>query len=464
MARHPNGKSGSIDYTYPGCGHTKRIYLSALKHTGRGGKISRVVFCSLACQRAHKLIKAKQVAEFKGGRCLSKIYENPFAPMRWECHRYHPFEDSYSNVVHGGRWCKLCYGHRKDEKRCLAVADALFRVRFVSKRPPWLLSPTGTRLELDGYNESMHLAFEYNGPLHDTPEAAERDAYKERVCGAHGIHLIPVPFTVLLEDMEAFIRTKAQALAITVPRIEPVDLTKLPMDDAEEDVLKILKFRKLRLLSPYHGLSRSHAIQCEICGYGKNGKWRKVLSNLKCQKGRGCPKCSGLLPITYDRFKDALSAEGWTIVSPPSQLKNAHSPMDVICAGGHPGSTNWNNFQQGKRCFLCHHAKLKTPKEKDDKVVAAYKAGNTMHQTAKMTGVPEGTIYSILKRHGVTRSRSEARKGYKMTNITKSKIRQNLPVNLCSRWNIRRGKPCICGRHIDYWLPRAQFFLTAPQV
>lgn len=80
-----------------------------------------------------------------------------------------------------------------------------FNVKFPKIRPDWLVNPdTGRVLELDGYNECLHLAFEYNGPFHyDSMGRDERtmvanrirDQNKIHLCEQHGVDLIVIPYT-----------------------------------------------------------------------------------------------------------------------------------------------------------------------------------------------------------------------------------------------------------------------------
>ena len=43
------------------------------------------------------------------------------------------------------------------------------RVKFPTQRPNWLINEERNRLELDGYNEELKIAFEYQGEQHFSP-------------------------------------------------------------------------------------------------------------------------------------------------------------------------------------------------------------------------------------------------------------------------------------------------------
>jgi hypothetical protein len=67
-------------------------------------------------------------------------------------------------------------------------------VPFPKCRPEWLRTEQGGQLELDGYNESLALAFEYQGPYHTSSSQIRRDREKRLRCEERGIKLIEIPF------------------------------------------------------------------------------------------------------------------------------------------------------------------------------------------------------------------------------------------------------------------------------
>lgn len=106
---------------------------------------------------------------------------------------------------------------KKHENRCRVIMETLFRAPFTSVRPDFLLYKNGKNLELDGYNEQLQVAFEYQGIQHRTftPHfhktkqdfilQQERDMFKEKVCEDRGIRLLKIPDTIPFDDLEAYI-------------------------------------------------------------------------------------------------------------------------------------------------------------------------------------------------------------------------------------------------------------------
>lgn len=64
--------------------------------------------------RKEFFIKAELLAASKGGKLLSKVYEDSRSYLEWKCSvETHPsWQASYSSVKQG-RWCKLCYKQRR---------------------------------------------------------------------------------------------------------------------------------------------------------------------------------------------------------------------------------------------------------------------------------------------------------------------------------------------------------------
>lgn len=106
------------------------------------------------------------------------------------------------------------------EEQCRAVLESLFPgYKFPSCRPDWLINPrTKQPLELDGYNEDLRLAFEYNGEQHyiypnkfhrSTREFLDykrRDLIKRLLCDDHGVYLLVVPYTVPVVSLRSYIQ------------------------------------------------------------------------------------------------------------------------------------------------------------------------------------------------------------------------------------------------------------------
>lgn len=105
------------------------------------------------------------------------------------------------------------------EEKCRDILENLTGQPFPTDRPWWLTSPkTGRRLELDGYNENLRIAFEYNGKqhyvfpnsYHKTKEEFEqqvwRDEFKAKECRKRGVNLLVIPYDLEEEKFYDYIK------------------------------------------------------------------------------------------------------------------------------------------------------------------------------------------------------------------------------------------------------------------
>jgi hypothetical protein len=75
----------------------------------RGINIVKGVWCQLCSFDAKRLSieHAHEAAMARGGRCLSDSYVNSNLKLRWLCDRGHEWQAPLSNV-RSGHWCKRC--------------------------------------------------------------------------------------------------------------------------------------------------------------------------------------------------------------------------------------------------------------------------------------------------------------------------------------------------------------------
>lgn len=98
----------------------------------------------------------------------------------------------------------------------------------------WLLNPlTNRTMQLDGYNEELRLAFEYQGEQHyrhvnyfhkyeeQFLDILRRDQLKLRLCFQHDVELIIIPYNVgtSVTDLERYIRAKLPLEMLVAPPI-----------------------------------------------------------------------------------------------------------------------------------------------------------------------------------------------------------------------------------------------------
>ena len=96
----------------------------------------------------------------------------------------------------------------KGEQITRELIERILAKPFIKERPEWLRESNRSRcLELDGYNQDLNIAFEYQGEQHysfiplfhqkidDFEKQQQRDNLKAEICAQRGVKLIQVPYT-----------------------------------------------------------------------------------------------------------------------------------------------------------------------------------------------------------------------------------------------------------------------------
>lgn len=120
--------------------------------------------------------------------------------MKWQCLEGHVWKATFSDIKYGKKWCPTCAKGRS-ERLSREMMEEFMGLPFPSARPAFL-----SGLELDGYNEALQLAFEYQGIQHyeyhphfhrshkEFYAQQERDQRKYKTCKEEGITLILIPY------------------------------------------------------------------------------------------------------------------------------------------------------------------------------------------------------------------------------------------------------------------------------
>jgi len=146
--------------------------------------------------------KLKSCAISREGELLSEVYVNCETKYTWSCKKKHTWEASW-HLISAGQWCPLCKTYATEFK-CKQILESLTGKPFNKCR---IIPFKQSKLELDGYNEEMNIAFEYNGIQHykqcswlhktkiDFEYQQEKDMFKHKWCIDNNIKLIVIPYT-----------------------------------------------------------------------------------------------------------------------------------------------------------------------------------------------------------------------------------------------------------------------------
>ena len=167
VAEERGGKCLSTKYE----GNKKPMKWQCSKGHEWGAKFDKIknkkTWCPDCCGTKKLTIEeCHKVAEERNGKCLSTIYINGRIPMGWKCKEGHIWYARFDNIKYKKSWCPECSKSRS-EKLCRKIIEELTQEKFPSVRPDFLKHyKTGFNLELDGYCEKLQMAFEYHGIQH----------------------------------------------------------------------------------------------------------------------------------------------------------------------------------------------------------------------------------------------------------------------------------------------------------
>jgi hypothetical protein len=194
------------------------------------------------------------IAAERGGEFVSPG-KNRNHKATWRCARGHTFR-AVPWAVKSGCWCGECTGSLC-ERIVRSHFEQLFGKPFPRVRPDWLRNTTGQPLELDGYNESLSMAFEHQGGQHyrhvhhfrgmNRDRIAARDKRKRRLCRERGVRLIVVPELMKqlqVKDLKAFILKECDSRGIKVAsrrRSAEIRLGNLYSVTREDELLERLR-------------------------------------------------------------------------------------------------------------------------------------------------------------------------------------------------------------------------------
>jgi len=242
-----------------------------------------------------------ELAKKRGGLCLSTKYINNGTSLKWQCADGHEWMATPSSIKMGS-WCPECGLKNIVENICREIFENIFHKKFPKIKPLWLVNDDGNRMEFDGYNEELRLAFEYHGEQHyqyreffyrgNKEKFIKRksdDDKKHRLSKSKGIRLIEIPHTVAISDLYKYIIARCEDLGVQIPQHNKIDVSAIQSTYRAKNLLflqEIAKEQGGKLISKiYLGTHSNHIWECSV-----GHKWEATPHNIK--RGRWCPKCA----------------------------------------------------------------------------------------------------------------------------------------------------------------------------
>lgn len=166
------------------------------------------------CQNivVYDIQKVKEIFKKENYTLKSIFYKNCMTPLETVCPSGHEYSVRLNDFLNKNSRCTRCRLFI-NENKCREVFEKLFKVSFLKSRPKFLLKiETNRLLELDGFNDDLKLAFEYDGEQHFNPvygtdhllKMQKNDALKDDLCKKNNVILIRIPYTI--DNKEKFIK------------------------------------------------------------------------------------------------------------------------------------------------------------------------------------------------------------------------------------------------------------------
>ncbi len=247
------------------------------------------------------LEKVEERVRERGGRILrvQGEWQGLSTRLTVRCQNEHQWDVTADSLMHAYSWCPHCqttYG----EYITRAIFEATFPgFEFPKLKPAWLAAVTEKNLELDGYNESLGLAFEYQGYHHEKADVKATDDLKMEACRRERVKLIQVlgikrpfpPSNVLKQVMTAFQKNGISQ----IPVLPTHDLFPRRL----EDLRQLARQRGGELISATYLGSERHEWQC---GQQSHPTW--FAEPWRIEKGSWCPSCAGNRPLGLQGLRD----------------------------------------------------------------------------------------------------------------------------------------------------------------
>lgn len=302
--------------------------------------------------------------------------------MQWalfftiECDKGHAYERETGQIKNYG--CPQCTEKTfVGQERVRAIFETVFNEKFIKIRPEWLKYPkTQRNLELDGYCETLKLAFEYQGRQHfsdDTEFAGEyedqlaRDMFKYEQCQKMGICLIHINQPRSYEKdkfLQSVLKDCAkQGLSLDVSDktidFDYINDTHTSLQNYE-NFKTIVEEKNYKLLS--HSLSTMEDeldFECEQGHYFKmNGLNFKAIYNHDKYRDEACRECFEIKhpqkvaqTITIQTCQDFAQNLGYQCLS--ARYYNVNTVLQWQCNHGHYFEKTWRQMDRNKTGQYC---------------------------------------------------------------------------------------------------------------
>lgn len=385
--------------------------------------------CKIRCPTT-VLEELQELAKSRGGCCLSTAYVNNYGLLSWECAYGHTWDAPANNVKNHNSWCPHCVFNVGEELVRATLIEAFPGKTFDrTRREPWMGG-----LELDGFNEELRLAFEYQGKQHyehvdmfhgkndkyGLESQQARDLETKIRCEGAFMTLLIIPYTIKFPDIRTFVRNELLSLGYDIAPVVGSDTefydrlratNPARVKQYERAVSVITKKGGKCLSAQYVGYRVPLRIQCRF-----GHVFEATLEAIDQPADRGprfCPECGGTRKKEDEVLASAVESCGFSFLGVESRQMGDRKRrfIRVKCPQSHEYEVLWDNFKPTngvprKGCTKCHHQKLGASKRAD---ITNWCKTNSIVAVTEYTSVAKPCTWRCSRGHEFTATMASLR-------------------------------------------------------
>ena len=316
------GKPHDLEFKCNKCLH---IFKKRSSYLRGKDKVKNCPECNPLKKKTIEEIKLK--AKSLGFECLSNDCKNSSIKLTWKCKYTHEWDATYNDVFNNKSGCPEC--HRfKNEAKIKHIFEKYFNAKFRKKSKIKVNTEQDKNyeIELDGYNEELKIAFEYNGIQHyqyvkhfhngdikEFEQQQERDEIKKEYCLKENIDLIVIPYWIEKnEELAEFIinHFKIKLYFDKEKLLHIINNYSTDSDDLQE-IRETLESKGMKLISNIYtnSTAKNLQIQCNTCNHIYFTSKNRI-DNMKI-----CRKCNGTAPFTMNDLQEIAKSKNIELIS-----------------------------------------------------------------------------------------------------------------------------------------------------
>lgn len=308
------------------------------------------------------------------GYTILDEFKNTKCSVNFRCKRGHTWKIQVANVYREMSGCPEC-ARPSSEASSIFIMENLLGKRFKKTRR---VLPSG--LELDGYNQELMLAIEYNGSQHYIENRAyyhredgsfeaqlNRDKLKREECIELGINLITVHYKLnTFNKIQEYIQSELIRLGYEIN--DNLDWEELktgfrrdydPILDAFKSIKELVEEKNGVCLSTnYVDRLDPMLFKCEVA---EHPVFEKTPADIR--RNVWCNECAHNAPQSTDSINEEFKPYGIFLVN--EYVPGSHTIQTFSCDEGHIIERQLDNMRRtikiGKGCITCNNVARRVP-------------------------------------------------------------------------------------------------------